>query len=147
MTQEKTIRRPQKVTKKKKKTTSKTGRPSKFKKEYEREALKLSTLGINEEDIAWYFGVHPNSLTNWKKRYPEFLWAIKKGTANKKVSLMKAMYKNATENYNASIQIFLAKNWMGMSDKQEVQMSGNVTIKVISAVPRPKKKKENNASR
>lgn len=60
---------------------------------------------------------------------------------------MKAMYKNATENYNASIQIFLAKNWMGMSDKQEVQMSGNVTIKVISAVPRPKKKKENNASR
>jgi len=147
MTQKKITKQLQKIVKKRKKTNSKTGRPSKFKKEYEEEALKLATLGINEEDIAWYFGVHPNSLANWKKRYPEFLWAIKKGTAHKKISLMKAMYENATINHNASVQIFLAKNWMGMSDKQEMALSGNVTVKVISAVPRPKKGKINNASR
>lgn len=142
MAQKKTIKRPQKVAKKKKKAKSKTGRPSKFKKKYEEEALKLATLGINEEDIAWYFGVHPNSLANWKKRYPEFLWAIKKGIAHKKISLMKAMYENATTNYNASVQIFLAKNWMGMRDKQEMEISGDVIIKVISAVPRSKKRKK-----
>jgi len=51
------------------------------------------------------------------------LLALKEGQAHKKISLMKAMYENAVKKHNASVQIFLAKNWLGMSDKQEVQQT------------------------
>jgi len=103
---------------------SRTGRPSKYDPErHPEETRKLATLGVNEEDIAWYFGVHPNTFANWKKQHEELLLALKEGQAHKKISLMKAMYENAVKKHNASVQIFLAKNWLGMSDKQEVQQT------------------------
>ena len=104
--------------------TERPGRPSKYDPErHPEETRKLATLGVNEEDIAWYFGIHPNTFANWKKQYEELLLALKEGQAHKKISLMKAMYENAVKKHNASVQIFLAKNWLGMSDKQEVQQT------------------------
>ena len=101
------------------------GRPTKYDPEkHIEETRKLSILGINEEDIAWYFGVHPNTFANWKKEHEELLFALKEGQSHKKISLMKAMFENATKKFNAAIQIFLAKNWMGMTDRQEVDHTG-----------------------
>ena len=111
----------------------KAGRPSKYNPEkHLDETLKLSALGVNEEDIAWFFGVHPNTFANWKKEHEELLWALKEGQSHKKISLMKAMFFNATKRHHASVQIFLAKNWLGMTDKQEVDsnVSGGLKIEI-----------------
>ena len=121
------------------------GRPTKYDPAlHVDETRKLATLGINEEDIAWYFGVHPNTFANWKKKHDELLWALKEGQSHKKISLLKAMYENATKNHNASIQKFLAVNWLGMkSERQDTELSGDVAIKYISHIPQPDKQGEN----
>jgi hypothetical protein len=67
-------------------------------------------LGCTDRDIANWFGVDENTL-----RY-SFSDHLLKGRENLKISLRRAMLKNACVNLNAAVQIFLAKNMLGMSD-------------------------------
>jgi hypothetical protein len=43
--------------------------------------------------------------------------AYDKGTENARVRLRKAMFINAIDRHNPAVQIFLAKNLLGMSDQ------------------------------
>lgn len=71
---------------------------------------KLAALGCNAEDIARFFGVHDDTL-----RY-NFRDQLIKGKESMKITLRRAMLDNACKNMNAAVQIFLAKNILGMSD-------------------------------
>jgi hypothetical protein len=72
---------------------------------------KLSALGCNLTEIAQFYGVAESTL-----KY-NFTPELEKGSAQQRIKLRRAMMKNATENMNASVQIFLAKNFLGMSDQ------------------------------
>ena len=74
------------------------------------EVEDLASLGCTDRDIARWFGVDENTL-----RY-SFSDNLVKGRENLKISLRRAMLKNACVNLNAAVQIFLAKNMLGMSD-------------------------------
>ena len=74
------------------------------------EVEDLAALGCTDRDIANWFGVDENTL-----RY-SFSDYLLKGRENLKISLRRAMLKNACVNLNAAVQIFLAKNMLGMSD-------------------------------
>jgi hypothetical protein len=74
------------------------------------EVEDLASLGCTDRDIANWFGVDENTL-----RY-NFSDHLLKGRENLKISLRRAMLKNACVNLNAAVQIFLAKNMLGMSD-------------------------------
>lgn len=74
------------------------------------EVEDLAALGCTDRDIANWFGVDENTL-----RY-NFSDNLIKGRENLKISLRRAMLKNACVNLNAAVQIFLAKNMLGMSD-------------------------------
>jgi len=74
------------------------------------EVEDLASLGCTDRDIANWFGVDENTL-----RY-NFSDNLLKGRENLKISLRRAMLKNACVNLNAAVQIFLAKNMLGMSD-------------------------------
>jgi len=74
------------------------------------EVEDLASLGCTDRDIANWFGVDENTL-----RY-SFSDNLLKGRENLKISLRRAMLKNACVNLNAAVQIFLAKNMLGMSD-------------------------------
>ena len=74
------------------------------------EVEDLAALGCTDRDIANWFGVDENTL-----RY-SFSDNLLKGRENLKISLRRAMLKNACVNLNAAVQIFLAKNMLGMSD-------------------------------
>lgn len=71
---------------------------------------KLATLGCRDTEIADFFGVKQDTL-----RY-NFADNLIKGRENMKITLRRAMLDNACKNMNASVQIFLAKNILGMSD-------------------------------
>ena len=75
------------------------------------EVEDLASLGCTDRDIANWFGVDENTL-----RY-SFSDYLLKGRENLKISLRRAMLKNACVNLNAAVQIFLAKNMLGMSDQ------------------------------
>lgn len=72
---------------------------------------ELAALGCSDRDIANFYGIAESSL-----RY-NFSAYLTKGREELKITLRRAMLKNATINLNAAVQIFLAKNLLGMSDQ------------------------------
>lgn len=108
--------------------------PNKFKPGYVEEAMRLITIGLPQKEMAWFWGISEDSVSRWKKTIPEFADAIKKGEANRKISLLKAMYDNAIHSRNPALQIFLAKNWLGMRDVHDQNISSDQPIR-ISVIP------------
>ena len=74
------------------------------------EVEDLAAIGCTNTDIANWFGVTEQAI-----RY-NFSDNLIKGRESLKISLRRAMLKNACVNLNAAVQIFLAKNMLGMSD-------------------------------
>jgi len=70
---------------------------------------KLAAIGCTDQEIATWFDIEYSTL-----RY-NFSETIAKGRQDLKAALRTAMIKNAM-NGNAALQIFLAKNMLGMSD-------------------------------
>lgn len=73
------------------------------------EVFKLAQIGCKNHEIAAWFGIDENTLTY------NFSVELLKGKEALKQSLRRAMLANAMKG-NASVQIFLAKNMLGMSD-------------------------------
>lgn len=78
------------------------------------EVYKLAALGCKNIDIANFFGVTSDAISR------HFAGELQKGREDVKISLRRAMLQNACTNHNAAVQIFLAKNMLGMSDNGEV---------------------------
>ena len=74
------------------------------------EVYKLAAIGCTAAEIAAFFDVHIDTLL---RNFPS---EITKGKEWAKIRLRKAMFNNATENMQPAVQIFLAKNVLGMSD-------------------------------
>ena len=72
---------------------------------------ELAALGCSNIDIANFFGVTEQTI-----RY-NFSEYITKGKEELKITLRRAMLKNATSHMNAAVQIFLAKNILGMTSE------------------------------
>lgn len=64
---------------KKNEDKQKVGRKSSYQETYANQALKLALLGAKDKELADFFGVSEQTLNKWKKDYPEFLEALKKG--------------------------------------------------------------------
>jgi hypothetical protein len=73
------------------------------------DVYKLAAIGCNDKEIATWFDIEYSTL-----KY-NFSDIIAKGREELKQTLRHAMIKNAL-NGNAAVQIFLAKNMLGMSD-------------------------------
>jgi hypothetical protein len=121
----------------------KTGRPSMYEDNptfFDREGEKLATLGVTHKDMAWYWGIDADTVTRWKDSHPTFADAIKKGESSKRISLLTSMFRSAMAKKPVpSIQIFLAKNWLGMKDISDLGINpGDVPFKV-TIVPVKKK--------
>lgn len=71
---------------------------------------KLAAIGCTDQEIATWFDIEYSTL-----RY-NFSETIAKGRQDLKAALRTAMINNAIKNNNAALQIFLAKNMLGMSD-------------------------------
>ena len=74
------------------------------------EVEKLAALGCRDVEISNWFGIAENTL-----RY-NFSANLTKGREELKITLRRAMLNNACKNMNAAVQIFLAKNLLGMQD-------------------------------
>jgi hypothetical protein len=74
------------------------------------EVEKLAALGCKDSEIANWFGIAYDTLRN------NFADNLTKGREDLKITLRRAMLNNACKNMNAAVQIFLAKNLLGMSD-------------------------------
>ncbi len=105
------------------------------KKEYKKKEIdwelveKLASIMCTQEEIAYVVGVSVDTLSRRK----EFAEVIKKGQAKGKASLRRMQWKSA-ENGNATMQIWLGKQWLGQVEKQEINTDGSITINIIRTI-------------
>ena len=95
------------------------------------ELEKLVEMQCTLEEIASFFDVHKDTISNRiKEQYDMGFSTYKalKGTKGR-IHLRKLQWKSA-EKGNTNMQIFLGKNMLDQSDKQEIKTEGDTTIKV-----------------
>jgi len=83
--------------------------------------------------IALLFGKHVDTIYEWRKKHEEFSEAIKKWETKRNALAFEI------SGWSDARWIFCMKNWTGMSDKQELEHSGEVSLPVF-ILPRPGKK-------
>lgn len=77
------------------------------------QVYKLASVGCTIKEVSWIMDVHEDTV----QRREDIRDAYDKGTENARVRLRKAMFINAIDRHNPAVQIFLAKNLLGMSDQ------------------------------
>jgi hypothetical protein len=98
------------------------GRP---KKEIDYELVgKLAEIQCTHEEIASILGISRQTLS----KDEEFLYIYSSKKEAGRSSLRRMQWKTA-ESGNPTMQIWLGKQWLGQSDKQDVNHSGDIEIK------------------
>jgi hypothetical protein len=57
----------------------KGGRPTRYRKEFAEQALKLCRLGATDVELAHFFEVSVVTADSWKKNHREFFGSLKEG--------------------------------------------------------------------
>lgn len=114
-------------------TQKKMGRPRKpiDKTEFE----KLCTLQCTLEEVCGWFGVQDDTLNKWCRENYEgrtFSEVFAEKRVAGKISLRRNMLQLASK--NATMAIFLAKNWLGMSDNVEVKADTSLMQSLLDVV-------------
>ena len=109
----------------------------------------LCNMQCTLDEIAGFFKCSPDTIENWcKKNYEETFSAVyKKYSAGGKISLRRYQFRLAEK--NASMAIWLGKQYLGQSDKMEIEHSADdksIEVKMVAPseedVERLKKIKE-----
>lgn len=94
------------------------GRPP---KKIDPEQVKmLASFGCSYVEIGKYYEVDESTIRR------RFKAKVEAGKEEMKFGLRRAMWTSAMENNSIAMQIFMAKNYLGMSDKTSVDMTGNL---------------------
>ena len=109
------------------------------------EQLKgLCSMQCTLEEIASFFKCSEDTIERWCKRElkESFADTYKKYSANGKISLRRWQFKMAE--HNSTMAIWLGKQWLGQTDKQEVSVAAqnDETINSMEKYFSDKKNKE-----
>lgn len=131
------------------------GRPTKYLPEFNKQVVKLCMLGATDQNLADFFEVAIDTITEWKKVHPEFSASIKEGKEEADAKVAASLFHRATGYSHPDVDIkmfegdiiktdlikhyppetiaaiFWLKNrrpdlWR---DKQEHKIDGSLTIK------------------
>lgn len=80
----------------------------------------LASFGCNYIEIGKYFEVSEGTIRK------HFKSKVEAGKEEMKFKLRRSMWVSAMENNSIAMQIFMAKNYLGMTDKTAVDMTGNL---------------------
>lgn len=73
-------------------------------------AKLLASFGLTDEEIAPKCGISVATLNNWKKKYPEFLEAIKEAKRKPDELVERSLYQRAVGYYYQAEKIFCGKD-------------------------------------
>lgn len=115
-------------------------RPTKYSEEFivqiEQFTETMDTTNFTErcsvDHIACLLCVRRSTIYNWQKENEQFLDTIKRWESKRNC----VFYKKIAE-YPQAVWIFLAKNWLGMADKQEHKHEHEVGDKAAKIMQQP----------
>lgn len=91
----------------------------------ERVFRSLCKIQCTQEEICLVLEVTDKTLDRWCKRtfHAGYSETYKRLSMDGKMSLRRAMFEKATKDRNTTMMIWLSKQYLGMSDKVEVDQS------------------------
>jgi len=95
----------------------KVGRPTKFKEEYCEMARKFCLLGATDKELADLFEVSEDTITEWKKVYPEFSLSIKKGKDIADSNVADRLYQRAMGYEHPEVELKVVSVGDGMGSE------------------------------
>ena len=87
----------------------------------------LARIQCTNEEIAATIGFSISGFSKRRKNDPELVAVLEKGRETGKMSLRRLQYK-AAENGNNTMLVWLGKQYLGQSDKQELKQSGEICM-------------------
>ncbi|MCW3117970.1 MAG: hypothetical protein JWM28_2052 [Chitinophagaceae bacterium] len=81
------------------------GAPTKYIKEYARQAERLCLLGATDIELASFFEVGERTINDWKKKHVEFLQALKRGKDYADAIVAEKLFQRATGYTHPDIDI------------------------------------------
>lgn len=115
-----------------KKTTSKIGRPTKYKPEICGLFPKIMEEGESIEEVAVIIGVSVSTIYLWKEKHKKFSEALKKGVEISKAWWLKQGRIGIRENgFNSTLWYMNMKNRHGWADKNENKVDVTVAPEII----------------
>lgn len=86
------------------------GRPTKYKREFAKQAVKLAELGATDQELADFFEIDVRTLYRWKHDHGEFCQSLKTGknTADERVE--RSLYQKAIGYEQDEVKIFMPAN-------------------------------------
>ena len=91
------------------------------------------------EHIAQALGVCRDTIYEWKDKHPEFSYTIKRWETKRNALFYSFMI---SKQMTPAVWIFLAKNWLGMRDKQEFEVGDELKKILVEKVLTDKRPKE-----
>jgi hypothetical protein len=85
--------------------TSKGGRPTAYQERYAEEGRKLCLMGATDAQMADFWGVHENTIGNWKRAQPEFAEAVRNGKMMADANVADALYHRAIGYSHPAVKI------------------------------------------
>lgn len=94
------------MTSRKPKPRAKLGRPTSYNPAYCKQAFNFCLLGATIPELAAFFEVHPDTISEWQSRHPAFSEALKKGKARADADVANKLYRRATGYSHEAVKIF-----------------------------------------
>lgn len=81
------------------------GRPSAYKAEFAGIAYRHCLLGATDKDLAAAFGVHVDTIDEWKRKQPKFSESLKKGKAEADAVIAESLFHRAKGYSHKAVKI------------------------------------------
>jgi hypothetical protein len=85
--------------------TSKGGRPTLYRERYAEEGRKLCELGATDAQMGDFWGVHENTINNWKRAHPEFTQEVRLGKMWADALVAEALYRRGIGYSHPAVKI------------------------------------------
>jgi transposase len=135
------------------------GRDSKYQDDFADQAFKLCLLGATDKELADFFSVSESTINRWKDQYPAFWESMRAGKVRADAEVAHSLYRRATGEHviveklvkkdgvyeKVELKMFvlgevpaqrlwlLNRNKANWRDKQDVELSGELTISAEAA--------------
>lgn len=83
-----------------------TGRPTKYRPEYDDLARNYCLLGATDAQLAQFFDVSVRTIETWKTAQPTFLQSLKEGKDLADAQVAMSLYRRATGYSHKAVKIF-----------------------------------------
>lgn len=117
-----------------KKPTRKGVKPQ-YRDTYPAEAHKLCLLGVQDRDLAAYFGVCRKTILNWKNSYPDFAEAISRGKKAADMEVAASLYQATLDRVITTKQAIKCKEIYYDDNGKRVEKERVEVVEVEKHIP------------